>query len=498
MSKDKFSTLEIYIFILLASLLIGLRFYHLGPYIDDPHSWRQCDTAHYIYDFYENGVDLLHPQVCWMGNYGVTALEFPLPEAIVAWAYRLFGPHHEVARLVFLLFFLASAFYLGKIIAYLFDQRLAYLSILIYLALPLSLYYSRAIHVDFSTLMFGLAGLYYLLKGLDHPKWSYWLASSCLFSLAFLVKAPTVFAFGPAAAVLMLRHPHFRKRIPFFPLLLIPVILFVLWRQHAEHINGAAPDWSFIPGYHPMINMGGWYYGTWAQRMSAQIWSMQLSRLSLELAGISGLLLMAGGWIVNRKNKLFVWMWLLGVVLYYLIFFNLNIQHDYYQIPFLPFIALSIALFVQYCHTRWGLAISLTLLALVIGENVVRSEWTKYPHTGTFYEVNMLYVEAGKHIQENTDPNEFLILAGRHQDPRSPFLMYRARRKGWPMNISAITPDIIQKLRIEGASQLVMLYPVNTTLSPEMQAFVDAHEIKPFSVPGRHGGEWKLQIMKLD
>ncbi|MFN8396716.1 MAG: hypothetical protein U0176_18975 [Bacteroidia bacterium] len=74
-----------------ALLLVGLRFLHMGPELDDPHLWRQSDTANYIRDFYLNGVDLLHPSVCWMGGHKTVIFEFPLPEAIAAWVHKLFG-----------------------------------------------------------------------------------------------------------------------------------------------------------------------------------------------------------------------------------------------------------------------------------------------------------------------------------------------------------------------------------------------------------------------
>jgi len=58
-------------------LLILPRIQHLIGPIDDPHSWRQCDTAQYAYAFYQNGTDLLRPSVCWMGNHKTVILEFP-------------------------------------------------------------------------------------------------------------------------------------------------------------------------------------------------------------------------------------------------------------------------------------------------------------------------------------------------------------------------------------------------------------------------------------
>lgn len=44
-----------------AALLLGPRLGHLRGPIDDPHSWRQCDTANYAWAFYKDGSDLFRP-----------------------------------------------------------------------------------------------------------------------------------------------------------------------------------------------------------------------------------------------------------------------------------------------------------------------------------------------------------------------------------------------------------------------------------------------------
>ena len=92
-------------FPILVLVLVGIRFVHFGEIVDEPHSWRQCDTANYIWAYYQDGIDLLHPSVCWMGGHKTTILEFPLPEAIISIFYKLFGPDLFWARLVFLAFF---------------------------------------------------------------------------------------------------------------------------------------------------------------------------------------------------------------------------------------------------------------------------------------------------------------------------------------------------------------------------------------------------------
>jgi len=85
------------LFTLPTFLLFALRFLHFGPELDAPHDWRQSDTAWYILDFFRNGIDLLHPAVCWMGASDTVVLEFPLPEAMVAMVWQLFGEFMPVA-----------------------------------------------------------------------------------------------------------------------------------------------------------------------------------------------------------------------------------------------------------------------------------------------------------------------------------------------------------------------------------------------------------------
>ena len=127
---------------------------HFAGSIDEPHSWRQCDTANYALAFYKEGIRLLRPSVCWMGSYKTVILEFPFPEALMALMYHILGYHLYLARVVTFLFFAGSAIYLYFIVCYVLRKRLAMIATAVYMILPLSLFYSRAVHVDF--LLFSL------------------------------------------------------------------------------------------------------------------------------------------------------------------------------------------------------------------------------------------------------------------------------------------------------------------------------------------------------
>src|SRR5437867_284100 len=136
--------------LLAAAALVALRIPHLRGPLDDPHSWRQCDTAYYSLDFFRRGIDLLHPSVCWLGAHRTLIFEFPLPEALSALLYRTFGPDPLWDRLVSLGFFLIATFYLFAFARLVASRRVAWLCAVAYLALPLGPFYSRAAHVDFA------------------------------------------------------------------------------------------------------------------------------------------------------------------------------------------------------------------------------------------------------------------------------------------------------------------------------------------------------------
>ncbi len=471
---------ERYFYGLLVLMLIGVRLFHLEGPIDDPHSWRQCDTAQYILDFYQHGIDLFHPSVCWMGGHKTLILEFPLPEAVVAMVYKVLGPDHLYARLVFLLIYLGSAYHLFRIVRFLYAERLAWLTTVMYMSLPLGIFYSRAIHVDFSALLCGLAAVDYLMRGLRENRTRLLLLSTVFATLGFLIKAPYLFYFLFPLSLWIWKEGKGKMALRHSPLLLFPILAFVGWRIHTQAVNAAAPDWFFIPGYLKMAGegMGSWYFGTWEQRQDGYIWKVLFrERLWGEVLAKVGLLfaLLGFAWpkTATGKGTGFARLWLIGVLLYMVLFFNLNYFHNYYQIPFLPVAALLIALGIsaiveQQVFRKLSPYMSLGLLIPLLAWNVWKAE--THPH---YYHLDKPLIEAGEWIQEQTDQEDLVILSRTRTDPRNPLLLYRARRNGWSMHIDRITPEIVRKLQIEGAAYAGFLTnaPIDSVMQDFLQPF---------------------------
>ncbi|MBN1867154.1 glycosyltransferase family 39 protein [Candidatus Sumerlaeota bacterium] len=239
--------------LVLSLLIVGMvlvRLPHMRGPIDDPHSVRQGVVAYGARVFYEEGFDLLHPRVCWMGDYRITASQFPLVEATIALGYRVFGERTGVARMVALLSFLGSAAYLFAILQYVYGMRLAAVATAVYGLLPIGLFYSRAVHPDPPVILAAHGMVYHFLRGYDEKKRFHIAVGGVWALFGFLVKASHVFYF---ALPLMLWIVTRFDRRSFLLLVLAScpgVAAFFLWRWHCFITNCGAPDWFFIPGYH--------------------------------------------------------------------------------------------------------------------------------------------------------------------------------------------------------------------------------------------------------
>ncbi len=70
---------RLFYLLLCVLLLLAIRLGHLTGPVDEPNSWRQCDTAFYALDFHREGIDLLHPSVRWMGGHKTGFSSFRCP-----------------------------------------------------------------------------------------------------------------------------------------------------------------------------------------------------------------------------------------------------------------------------------------------------------------------------------------------------------------------------------------------------------------------------------
>jgi 4-amino-4-deoxy-L-arabinose transferase-like glycosyltransferase len=454
----------LYLSLILVSL--SLRLFHLTGPIDSPHAWRQSDTAYYAQSFYQSGIDLLNPKVSWSGKFDTVALEFPLPEAIMALAYKMFGFDLLWARLVVLGFFIGSLIYLFKIIKWVSTPRLAWMTTLVYSFLPLSLFFSRAVHVDFAAVFFAHAMLYHFLAGFDGRP-SHIVMGTIMGCLGFAIKPPYLFyLYLPLAAFLWHRKIWKTPYRRWLPALILPVIAFFLWQRNVGLVNSAKPALDVYP---KLVDRYEWYFGTLSMRFQIVSWILVLRNFLFEVATPTGLMLMIGGgwaWIRSKRTAwqgqvretkvpLFFESWSLGTGVYVLLFFNLNRFHNYYQIPLLAITAFFIAVCLDmllHIRPKYG-PVSAGFVLFMLTCNVLVYSNQAY------FQIDWRVHLAGQIIQMHSEPDDLVLtyLDECNQDRTDPRLLYSAQRRGWSLNESDLTPERLGSYASQGGRFLAVI-----------------------------------------
>jgi hypothetical protein len=474
-----------------AGALVLARLPHLGGPLDDPHSWRQCDTVVYSLNFSRHGIDLLHPAVCWLGAHRTLIFEFPIVEALSALLYRVTGPDPVADRLVALGFYLVATAYFLRIVRRLAGHRPAWLATLVWLALPLGQFYSRAAHVDFAATAFTHALLYHGIRAFELRSTPHALVAAVAGALAAMIKAPYVLPVLAPLALAGFAVPTLATLVLAGVSLGGTALAFALWRHHVDAVNAAAPDWSFLPGYYKEVNPLWWYFGDLRQRFEAAPWIKLARRLVFDVATpLGALAALAGlGWNDRRTStsraepmrleaRAFALVWLAGALLYLAVFFPLNVIHNYYQIPFLAPVALLAGLGLDRVWRRHAVAGAVAVAIVVAG-----AFWTV--RSLGYYRVDWLRVEAGREIGARVPRGELVVASDHGSGYSDPRLLARADREGWSLAIPDLTPGRLDTLAALGARWVAV---VTDRDHPDLAAPAFLSTRRVASVPLQHAG----------
>ena len=227
-------------------------------------------------------------------------------------------------RIIAFLFFSASAVYLFKIVKLLFHERLAYFVFVVYLMLPLGLYYSIALQIDFAVVFFMIAMLYYYTLGYNNNNVKLIWLGTFFGILAYLIKIPYVMIIYFPLLYFVIKNKHFKYFLKTIHIIIFPFIIFILWQFYTIKTNSNAPDWYFIPGYFKFNNMSEWYFGSISDRLIFANWKVLFDRVFENITMYLGIVLFIIGLLIRNKtvNKAYFNYYALGSIIYLIIFFN--------------------------------------------------------------------------------------------------------------------------------------------------------------------------------
>jgi 4-amino-4-deoxy-L-arabinose transferase-like glycosyltransferase len=434
-------------------LTIGflLRLYRINEPIADWHSHRQADTAAVTQIYNDEGFDFFHPRYFDISStqsgvenpHGYRMVEAPIYNAISLFFGKIFGLNITLAsRLVSILFSLGSGWLIYLIVVSLTSLPLAGLfSLAVFMFFPFNVYYSRVVLPEPSAAFFMLLSFYLFQKNL--------LLSGVALGISLLIKPYTGLIISPVYALLILAQPTkylSKKNILFLSLFsIITLAPFGLWRLWISQFPEGIPSSNWLLNNGVTTTFPAWYHGYNLSFLNKLIafrphwwyWLFQ-ERLGILILGIFGTIPLFLGLAFNKKHTQSVTLGLLlGILVYFVVIAQGNIQHDYYQTLIVP--SLSIIVGIGYFYISQFLFNSIFAKSLAILTIFVLSTYFSLDQVKNYYKINNQNIVTSAQKARELLPTDSLIIAPNNGDTT---LLFQTGHFGWPVEIYDIDSKI--------------------------------------------------------
>jgi 4-amino-4-deoxy-L-arabinose transferase-like glycosyltransferase len=294
----------------------------------------------------------------------VEPIEPPVMEHLAALTYRLAG-HEELwlARLLSVLWWTGGGALLYLIALRVVQPAAALATCAVFLFLPFAVLASRSFQPDPLLIGAMLAAILAVLRYEEKPSGGRLGLAAAVLALAFLIKpgiVPPIL--GPLLLVLLLRRrrhgAHVLRDLGVFVLSLVPMFAWYAYGTLAH---------SFLRGHFrakvrpSLLLESSFWNGWWDQVVFVLTYPLKSGPLALLvlLAAAAGVAVAKRG----RPRTLLIVLWA-GYVLYGLVFTIHISTHNYYSLPLVPIVALSLGSTVD-AFARWSRATELQAAALV-------------------------------------------------------------------------------------------------------------------------------------
>jgi hypothetical protein len=409
----------------------------MQPPLEAAHNWRQTTVCMVARNFLEVDANIFFPRVDMAGDLsGITGMEFPLLNYLIYLVSLVFGYDHWYGRLINLIVTTGGLWCFYDYLRKTFDQKTAFNTGMV-LLFSLFYYYSRKIMPDTFSLALIMMGMWCwqtLVSGKN--RWA--------FLFGFLLILAGILSKLPAALALAFLWPTFltsniRQKISIALGLALASIIagwwYFIWVPHLEttfgydhFFMGQTMSWTFqflidhgAETLHMFYQKALGYIGFIAffiglYFLARKNWNMRLIALTSFTMMI--LLMLKGG--------------------------DKFTDHEYYIMPFIPFMSFSAGVAI---NRSKGWILVIILLAIGI-EGVTRKWEDQFIKNGREIE----HIESAISIIVNPDD---LIVVNSNEYPTP---LYFAQRRGWlASNDQLQKPKFVEQLREKGCSYALVL-----------------------------------------
>ena len=351
----------------------GLRMVNLTNPPLDFNPTRQLFSAlkarGMYYHYVTNVPEATRQLAIGLGNTG--NVEPPVMETLVSQTYRLAGERLWIARIYSSLFWVLGGLALFLLIQEFASTGPALIGSLFYLFLPFGVIASRAFMPD--PLMVALISfsLWALFRWLNSGSWKWAILFGILAGAALFVKNYSAFFIVGAFAMVILGNRGLWRSLRnpqvwvMGALMILPAILFMVYGTLKLHMGS-----QFALRFFPQMWKDPAFYFRWAFTVNVNI------SLAATLFAALGIFLSG-----KKERPLIVGLWV-GYFLFGMTFPYHIFSHDYYQIPLIPIVAISLAPGVRVLLDRFwqgnpGLLARLALVAIVLVGIIVPSWYAR-------------------------------------------------------------------------------------------------------------------------
>jgi 4-amino-4-deoxy-L-arabinose transferase-like glycosyltransferase len=294
-----------------------------------------------------------------LGNVGI--VEPPVLENIVAQTYRLTGEYLWIGRIYSSFFWVIAGLALFLLIREFASTSAAVIGTIFYLFVPFGVIASRAFMPDPLMVCLIIFSLWALFRWQNTASWKWAIAFGIFAGAALFVKNLSVFIIGGGFAGVILGARGLKRSIrdpkvwTMAGLMILPVGIYMLYGMLKLNMGG-----QFALRFFPKMWIDPAFYYRWAFTVNANIgWTaVLLAALSIFLADS------------KRERPFLIGLWL-GYLLFGMTFSYHFFSHDYYQLSFIPVVAISMApglrlFFERFFKLSPGLFPRLVLTAVVL------------------------------------------------------------------------------------------------------------------------------------
>lgn len=483
-----------------------------SPLLDRTH-WKEIDYIMIAENYHRHGYDFLHPEVSWPAEEPrITPMELPVAPFLTALLFPVLGENTFSMRFTTFMAFLLLIVYMYKLVKREAGMVPALLSAGFAAVFPLFSPFGNLLFSEPLITFLSVFCLYHFAQWTDKAgRYSLaWFVAG--FSLVVALNPTSLYLGIPLLWIYFRRYRfQWRQYLHFAWPLALSMVIPIWWYVHAYHLSKAYLE---IFGVFGGLTGGHDKFQTLTMLSSFDWYLTMYWRVKSLVLGEPGLLLMASGLVCSfwlRRGQLFS-AWLLGVISFFVIVAEGQIDAPYRQLSIIPVAAfliamgtIALAVFIREFLLRRIRLIPENVAGILSGVICVlflAAFPIRKPHLlpkindqRPQHEGNWLLAQEIRKIAADTTK---IIMAGEYSIHKggydiSPVTYHYAGIQGWSLFPGQWNEAYILQLKQKGAT---LLGAVDYTREPELKAFLDTLSTRYPVVYSRP--EKRLLLLRLD